>query len=67
MNYTIIFKDCSGLRYNKSSNSSNLHQDLINLFRDEYIVSKVYVDEGDVYATGYNRPIIPNVIECDFQ
>ena len=67
MDYTIIFEDYAGFQYSELSNSSNLHQDLINLFSDEYNVIKVFVDEGGVYATGYNCPIKPNVIECDFQ
>ena len=67
MNYVIIFDDYTGLQHSKSSNSSDLHQDLINLFNDEYNVIEVYGDDDDVYSNVGNYPIIPNVMECEFQ
>ncbi len=67
MNYVIIFDDYTGLRHSKSSNSNDLHQDLINLFKDEYNVIEVYEDDDGVYSTVGNYPIIPNVVECEFQ
>ena len=67
MNYVIIFDDYTGSQHSKSSNSSDLHQDLINLFNDEYNVIKVYGDDDGVYSTVDNHPIIPNVMECEFQ
>ena len=51
MNYTIIFDDYTGLQHSKSSNSIDLHQDLINLFNDEYNVIEVYGDDDGVYDT----------------
>lgn len=67
MNCTIIFEDYTGLQHSKSSNSSDLHQDLINLFNDEYNVIEVYGDDDGVYSTVGNYPTIPNVMECEFQ
>jgi hypothetical protein len=67
MKCTIIFDDYTGLRHSKSSNSNDLHQDLINLFKDEYNVIEVYGDDDDVYSNVGNYPIIPNVMECEFQ
>ena len=67
MNYVIIFDDYTGLQHSKSSNSNDLHQDLINLFKDEYNVIEVYEDDDGVYSTVGNYPIIPNVVECEFQ
>ncbi len=64
MNYMIVFEDYSGFQHSKSSNSINLHQDLINLFNDDYHVIEVYGDDGGVYSTVGNHPTIPNVMEC---
>ena len=67
MNYMIVFEDYSGFQHSKSSNSIDLHQDLINLFNNEYNVIEVYEDDDGVYSTVGNHPTIPNVMECEIK
>ena len=69
MNCTIVYLDKFCNEYlTKSSSSKNLHEDLLNLFKDQCKVIEVYEDDDGAYATVSNRPTTPNNdMECNFQ
>jgi len=69
MNCTIVYLDKFCNEYLiKSSSSKNLHEDLLNLFKDQCEVIEVYGDYDLTCVTVGNRPITPNnEMECEFK